>query len=100
MHKMFARNQGLKSRFGPDGYVNFEDWEPTKCTALVKTLAGKENPTPFVIEADTSKLLDDAFDALRGRPGWANARDPGRECRRLQHFARSIGALLAFDSYT
>ena len=75
MHDMLARNPGMKSRFKPTGYIDFQDWEASKCLQLVKSLASKAVPSPFVLEPDSEELILNTFERLGGLPGWANARD-------------------------
>jgi len=75
MHSMLARNPGMKSRFKPSGYVDFPNWEASRCVDVVVRRATTAIPTPFTLDEAALQVLHDGFNALRERPGWANARD-------------------------
>ena len=75
MHRMLARNPGLKSRFPPDGFVHFPDWDAGKCYELIAQRAARTKPTPYRIAPAAEGALKGGLDLLRNRPGWANARD-------------------------
>lgn len=75
MHQMLARNPGMKSRFTPEGFVNFPDWSASKCFEVVAKRAEEATPTPYAIADDAANEIKRGFDLLKNRPGWANARD-------------------------
>lgn len=75
MHQMLARNPGMKSRFTPEGFVAFPDWSSEKCFEVVAKRAEEATPTPYIIEAAATDEIKRGFEVLKGRPGWANARD-------------------------
>ena len=85
MQTMMQRNVGLKSRF--QEFIAFPDWTAARCTEFVfksKNMKsyqfGKSEAEKKGIELD----LQNGFETIRSRPGWANARDANRMCNLIE----------------
>lgn len=63
-------NPGLRSRV--TGRIEFPDWTAEDCASHIKA---KSDADGVDLGADALDLLVTELDEIRGRPGWANARD-------------------------
>jgi hypothetical protein len=70
MADLMRTNQGLASRFKQR--VEFADWSPERCAALLARLAREEG---LAFGSDARALAEDRCEALSRLPHWANARD-------------------------
>eukprot|EP01138_Halocafeteria_seosinensis_P012762 gb/GECG01013038.1/.p1 GENE.gb/GECG01013038.1/~~gb/GECG01013038.1/.p1 ORF type:complete len:1630 (+),score=274.52 gb/GECG01013038.1/:1-4890(+) len=70
MYEMLSRNSGLRSRFTQE--IEFPDWSAQDCKEHFVTRAHQDG---FTVEKEALNLLQECFEILRHRPGWANARD-------------------------
>jgi SpoVK/Ycf46/Vps4 family AAA+-type ATPase len=69
-HMLASANPGLRSRV--NGRIEFPDWDAPACAAHIQ-VTGAENGVQLTDRAVA--MLTDELAEIRGRPGWANARD-------------------------
>jgi len=83
MDKFLTANEGLKSRFQEDSYINLEDYNPEELADIFTSLAKKQN---FIVPPETRNKVVLFFRDRCGRKtkGFAN----GREARNLLDKAR------------
>ena len=75
MHETLERNPGMKSRFSE--MIEFPDWNSYRCYQLVVNRLLSQTPEPYAFEEGeaTESEVQQCFEELMRRPGWANARD-------------------------
>jgi SpoVK/Ycf46/Vps4 family AAA+-type ATPase len=86
MHQMMELNPGLKSRF--QDFVEFPNWIPSRCSEFVKKQLVNERGYKFghdeAEQKEMFQMLEDGFETLSKRSGWANARDAIRMIKEIE----------------
>ena len=72
INDLLNANEGMRSRF--KRCLDFADWDTEAVCRLIEAKAGKE-VTPIRFSAEALDLLAESVSELKGREGWANARD-------------------------
>lgn len=70
MHDMLQSNCGLRSRFTEE--IEFPDWTARECATHFISLADRDG---LSVEPEAVNVLENSFESLKQKPGWANARD-------------------------
>ena len=84
MEQMLACNSGLISRM--KGRIEFPDWDVQDCLRMVQNTTAQQG---IPLEEAAVALLAQELDEIRGRQGWANARDCHTTMREL-YAARAL----------